>query len=674
VQVTSIEEKEQRIAGLQRELAALRRSIEEKDRRIVGLNFQLLTMQRTIEWKVLERLRQVRDSILPPQTRRRKVYWGLRRIVEVLLDEGLYSCVRKSVYKIYWALRGQVILVRVPPQEDSERDLNAQYEAWLHRYALTAEAKLGMKARVETFTYTPIISLLTPISNRQETWLRKAIESVRGQIYPHWELCLIHDGSTTPQVKPILDQYASLDPRIKVQSLSGNEAIAGAPAHILGQATGEFVGFLDDDDELSPDTLFEVVKRLNEDPALDLLYSDEDRLELDGRRVEPFLKPDWSPDLLLSMNYLAHFNVFRRSVLQEITGFRRDFDGRQNYDLILRLSERTTKIAHIPKILYHGRKVPDSSTESIAEKPDADQAAQRALEDALKRRGVEGAVRVLSPGRYRVCYKLRGTPLVSIIIPTRDKKHLLEQCVCSVEERTDYPRYEIIILDNDSSDPETLEYLQRITRKWPVLRYPRPFNFSAINNFGASQARGDYFLFLNNDTQVIQSEWLTAMMEHGQRPEVGAVGAKLLYPNGQVQHAGVVIGISGVAGHVFRHYPGDDAGDYNLIGAVRNCSAVTAACMLVPRRVFEEVGGFDERLVVALNDIDLCLRLRRQGYLIVYTPFALLYHHEYASRGRLHPPEDERLYRKRWHDLITAGDPYYNPNLTLTREDWSLRF
>ena len=529
-----------------------------------------------------------------------------------------------------------------------------------------------MKGAVERFAYTPVISIVTPVYNTDEVWLRKAIESVRAQIYPHWELCLVNDGSTKPHVRAILDEYVALEPRVWVEHLARNQGMAGASSHGLRLATGDFVALLDHDDELPPETLFEIVKLLNETPDVDLIYTDEDKLDLDGRRVEPFFKPEWSPDLLLSMNYITHLSVFRRSLLGEIGGFRLGLDGSQDYDLLLRFSERARRIAHIPKILYHWRKILGSAAASATAKPFAYEAGRQAIEDAVRRRGHEARVENMLPGLYAVRYKLTGTPLVSIIVPTRDRWSLLQQCLQSIEEKTRYPRYEIILLDNDSTEPDALKGLNAIADEWRVYPYPGPFNFSALNNFGAAQARGDYFVFLNNDTQVVEPDWLTAMLEQAQRPEVGAVGARLHYPDGRIQHAGLVLGVGGVADHAFKGLPGDAFTYFAFANVVRNVSAVTAACMMVSRRAFEEVAGFDERLQVALNDVDLCLRLRQRGYLIVYTPFALLYHHESGTRGRLHPPKDEERVWTAWGDLIRKGDPYYNPNLTLSRTDWSL--
>jgi GT2 family glycosyltransferase len=516
------------------------------------------------------------------------------------------------------------------------------------------------------------MSILIPVYEIDETLLRRTIDSVRDQAYEKWQLCLVDDGSRAPHVKAVLDEYRALDPRIKAEHLPANQGIVKASSHALQMATGEFVGLLDHDDELSPDALFEVAKVLNRNRSLDLVYSDEDKIEPEGRRLEPFFKPDWSPDLLLSMNYITHFTVLRRSLLEEVGGFRAGYEGSQDYDVLLRFTERTNRIVHIPKILYHWRKLRGSVAASPHPKSYAHDAGQRALQEALRRRGCDGAVEWTDLGRYRVRYKLQGTPLVSILIPTRDARHLLQQCIESIEQQTRYKRYEVIVLDNESQDPSTLKYLEILALKHRVHQIPGAFNFSAINNVGVTQATGDFLLFLNNDTQVLEPDWLTAMLEQAQRGEIGAVGAKLLYPDRRIQHAGIVLGILGGTGHAFRFQRPDEAGYHSFSDVIRNCSAVTAACMMIRRRVFEEVGGFDTRFKVAYNDVDLCLRLRERGYRIVYTPFAVLYHHESATRGTLQPPEEEALYWKSWGEIVSAGDSYYNPNLTRTREDWTL--
>jgi GT2 family glycosyltransferase len=653
------------------ELDRLRRVIEERDQLILSLHARLLRIETSVAWKASRQLRSLLRRLLGADSERRSVYWVLRRTVHVFMEEGLVSVLQRVRHKIHLGLTGRGFRVRGRPS-DLDYDLNAQYQLWLQSHPQTESDLDGIGRVAQSLSYRPLISILTPVYETDEALLRSAIDSVRSQAYEKWQLCLVNDGSQSPHVRVILDEYAALDPRVRVKHLLINVGTAEASNHALQMAQGEFVGLLDHDDELSPNALFEVAKLIDETRDLDLVYSDEDKIEPGGGRREPFFKPDWSPDLLLSMNYITHFVVLRRSLLTEIGGFRRDYEGSQDYDLLLRFTERTDRIAHIPKILYHWRKTAGSAALSAHTKPYAHEAGRRALEDALRRRGTEATVDWLDRGLYRVRYKLQRTPLVSIIIPTRDAGQLVQQCLHSIEHKTSYKRYEVIILDNESSDPATLRYLEAIAGKHRVHRFPGAFNFSAINNLGASQANGEYLLFLNNDVQVIRPDWLTAMLEQAQRPEVGAVGARLLYPDGRIQHAGLVVGPVTPTRHAFRFQRPDEPGYHSLADVIRNCSAVTGACLMVRRRVFEDIGGFDPRFKIAYNDVDLCLRLRSQGHLIVYTPFALLYHHESATRGTLHPLEEEGLYWKLWGEEIGRGDPYYNPNLTPTREDWSL--
>jgi O-antigen biosynthesis protein len=628
-------------------------------------------VQQTFGWRALTRFRKIRDGLLPVGSVRRDLYWSLRRVAEVLLDGGPRAVFRRIHHRCHVGLNFHEILPRAPGADVP--DPNTQFKVWLQRHQLKPADIERMRAELSTFTYLPLISIVIPVYNTEEVWLRRAIESVREQVYRNWEICMANDASTKSHIMPILDDYAASDPRVRVKHLSNRIGITGASGEALAMAKGEFVGLLDHDDELTPDALWEVTHRLNRLPDLDLLYSDEDKLTVDGARVEPFFKPDWSPDLLLSMNYITHFVVFRRSLLQAIGGFRPGYEGAQDYDLLLRFTERTDRVAHVPKILYHWRMGFTSSASSAGAKPFASESGRRAVEDALKRRGRAASVEVLGPYRYRARYEIDPSPLVSIIIPTKDQPRLLQQCVASIEEKTSYHPYEIIIIDNNSTEPETLRCLGALSERHRVLRYPRPFNFAAINNFGVGQATGEYLLFLNDDTQVIGGDWLNALVEHAQRSEIGAVGAKLLYSDNRIQHAGVTVGICGGAGHAFRNLPDNRTAYFGLADLTRNCSAVTAACMMVPRKVFSEVGGFDEELTVVYNDVDLCLRIRKQGYLILYTPFAVLYHFESASRGRLRPTREEELFCRRWSGMIRNGDPYYNPSLTLTRDDWSLR-
>jgi len=580
----------------------------------------------------------------------------LKKSGRIVLREGWWAFLKRAVRVWRWLPN-----LRRTAAADDGLCLNDQYQLWLKANAITPERARQMRQQAEAFAYKPLVSIVVPVYNPEETWLREAIESVRSQIYENWELCLADDASTRRGVRTVLREYAKVAPRIKVKLLEKNVGIAEASNAALALASGEFVGLLDHDDELKPDALFEVVKLLNEDADLDYIYSDEDKREPDGRLVEPFFKPDWSPDLLTAVNYVTHFSVFRREVIERAGGFRKGYDGSQDYDLVLRVTEMTDRIAHIARPLYSWRKVPGSAAAAVRAKDFALRAAKKALKDALSRRGFEGEVeKGLAVGRYRVRYETRGTPKVSIIIPTRDRADMLRRCIESIRKKSTYKNYEIVVVDNDSREQETLDYLASF--KGRVVRYPHAFNFAAIINTAAREAGGEYLLLLNNDTEVITPGWIEALLEHAQRPEVAAAGARLLYPDGRVQHEGIIMNLGGgSAGNV------DHGGYFGLGECTRNCTAVTGACMMVRKSVFWELGGFDEQLRVAFNDVDFCLRAREKGYWIVYTPYATLYHDESASRGSLHPDEDEQLFRKRWGKPGDFRDPYYNPNLDILR-------
>jgi GT2 family glycosyltransferase len=557
-----------------------------------------------------------------------------------------------------------------PPAAEPPRP----YDRWLERHAVTAEDLARLRAETGRLAAPPTISVVMPVHDVDEAWLREAIESVRGQAYERWDLCLVNDASTAPHIRPVLEEYAAGDPRIRVEHLTENRGIAGASNRGLELATGDFVGFLDHDDVLYPYALAEVALALARDPDVDIVYSDEDKIDADGRRVEPFFKPDWSPDLLLALNYTCHFSVYRRSLVESVGGLRPGFEGSQDYDLVLRASEVTSRIVHLPAVLYGWRQVPASTAASVEAKPYAHQGGRAAIADALARRGVEATVEMFWPGRYHVRYPVRGHPLVSLVIPMRDRAELTRQCVASIESRSSYKNVEIVIVDNASLEPDSRRFFEEASLRHRVVALDQPFNYSAINNFGARRATGEYVLFLNNDTEVDAPDWIEAMLEHAQRPEVGAVGAKLLYPDRRIQHAGVFVMGSELAfaGHAFKYLPEYTDAHFGLAQVVRNVSAVTGACMMVRRQVFEQVGGFDESVRVAFNDVDLCLRLREAGYLIIYTPLAVLVHHESATRKAMHPPDDDRLIRERWQHVVSRGDPYYNPNLSRTREDFAL--
>lgn len=548
---------------------------------------------------------------------------------------------------------------------------NRLYRSWIHRHEAKVWNRELVARAAQGFSYAPTISILMPVYNTRKPHLEKAVESVRNQYYPNWELCICDDGSTADHIRPMLESWTRADSRIKVIVSSGNSGISAATNQALRLATGEFIGLLDHDDELSPAALYEVVKLLQEHPEADVIYSDEDKLERDGRRSDPFFKPAWSPEYLYSLNYVCHFGVYRKQHVEGVGGLRTEFNGSQDYDLLLRVAERTQRIFHIPEVLYHWRKTLGSTALAAQAKNYSTAAGQRAITEHLQRLGVAATVvEGDAPNRYRVRPAIVGDPLVSIIIPTRDGVEVLERCIRSIEKKTDYPNYEILIVDNGSSKPETLKYFAALRHR--VLRLDEPFNYSRLNNFGAQHAKGDFLLLLNNDTEVISPQWMRAMLELCHLPGVGLVGAKLRYPDGRIQHAGVVLGIKGVAGHSHKYFPNHSRGYFDALACIRNYSAVTAACMMVRQQAYAAVGGFDEELKVAFNDVDFCLRVRQKGYRIAFTPYAELFHHESATRGFDLDPREIEFMKRRWKDAL-LNDPYYNRNLTLDAENFGLR-
>jgi len=541
-----------------------------------------------------------------------------------------------------------------------------------------------LKSQFQKMHYRPKISIVMPAWNTEEKLLRKAIDSVLNQVYDNWELCIVDGGSTKPHVRKILEEYVRKDKRIKVKFLPKNLGIAGNSNEALKLATGEFVAFLDHDDELAPFALYEVVKLLNEKPDLDFIYSDEDKVDEKGRRRDPFFKPDYSPDMFLSVNYICHLSVIRKSLVDKVGGFRLGYDGSQDYDLFLRVLEHTDRIAHIPKILYHWRMTETSAATSTSAKPYAYGAAKKALADAMKRRGIEieGVYDGLWPGSYRVKYKIKESPKVSIIIPIKDKVVVVKRCIDSILNKTTYQNYEIVIVDNNQED-ETLEYYKTVKNhsKIRILEYNKPFNLSAINNYAVSKVNSEFILFLNSSTEVVTSEWLSAMIEHAQRKEVGAVGAKLLYPDNTIRHAGIILGVGPyrVAGLSHEHMSNNFSGYFGRPHIIQNVSAVSMDCMLTKKSIFEAVGRFDEvNLTTSLGGLDYCLKLREKGYLIVYTPYAVLRY--YGPKDCKHVIENQKTFlkeveflREKWKDFLN-NDPYYNPNLTKGKTDFSISY
>lgn len=530
----------------------------------------------------------------------------------------------------------------------------------------------------------PLISLLMPVYNTDETWLRRAIESVLAQTWPHWELCIADDASPAPHVKTILEEYQRRDARIKVAYRTANGHISAASNSALELVEGEFTALLDHDDELPPTALYWVAREIAAHPECELIYSDEDKITPDGQRQDAYFKPDWNPDLFLSQNTISHLGIYRTETIRRLGGFREGFEGSQDYDLALRVVDaiRPEQIRHIPRVLYHWRILPGSTSLAIGEKSYAADAARRAIADHLARREIAAEVsdEDAGPGMYRVRYRLPAAPpLVSLIIPTRNGLALLRQCVENILAKTSYPNYEILIVDNGSDDTATLDYLVQLEAQGRarILRDPRPFNYSALNNAAAREASGTLIGLLNNDLEVITPDWLDEMVSHALRPEIGAVGARLWYPDDTLQHGGVLL-IGGVAAHAHRKQRKGCAGYLGRAALIQNFSAVTAACLVVRKTVFDEAGGFDEELAVTFNDVDLCLKIQALGYRNLWTPYAELYHHESATRGADDNPEkrarfaaERTLMQQRWGNLL-SNDPAYNPNLTLDRENFGL--
>ena len=536
----------------------------------------------------------------------------------------------------------------------------------------------------------PIFSVVMPVYNTKAEWLREAIDSVRNQIYPHWQLCIADDASTAPHVREILEHYRALDSRIQIIYRTECGHISAASNSALALATGDFVALLDHDDVLAEDALYHVAARLQQTPEAQILYSDEDKLAEDGTRAEPHFKSDWNPDLFFSQNYICHLCVIRRLVLEKIGGFRLGVEGSQDHDLLLRCLPhvRDSQILHIPRILYHWRIHPQSTAQSAGGKSYTEDAALKALKDFFNEHVSQDikVERASGSNTYRLRWPIPSPePLVSLLIPTRDRRELVETAISSIIEKSDYRNFEILILDNGSTDPDTLEYFTRIPRedsRVRVVPYHHPFNFSAINNYGVSQARGEVIGLINNDIEIISPGWLHEMLSHALRPEIGCVGAKLFYSNDTIQHGGVIVGLGGLAAHSHSHFKRNETGYFHRLHCVQNLSAVTAACLLVRKSVFEQVGGFDEKnLTVAFNDVDLCLKVRAAGYRNLWTPYAELYHYESLSRGYEDTAEKIQRFqaeifhmKKKWGNGGNLQiDSYYNPNLTLDREDFSLR-
>ncbi|MFN2622700.1 MAG: glycosyltransferase [Chthoniobacterales bacterium] len=645
---------ESAVARLQRQVTGLERSLRTRMAELEAADHHISKLEeKLLKWK--EARKQLKQLKAEKQALRkspeRKV--GQVLLAPYLLPQRLVRGIRK----------------RLPRAKESGTPAN-EYQSWFeaHRTKPSELDRLGKEGRA--FGYRPCISIVTPVFDTPVAWLQDCVESVRNQVYEEWELILIDDNSTDPELLKFLPELAARDERIILTRSDRRGGISAASNRGLEIAKGEWIGFLDHDDLLEPDALFQHVKWLQDHRDADLIYSDEDKLTEEGLDA-PIFKPDWSPDYFLSCNYICHFTIIRADVLEQVGGFRPEFDGAQDYDLFLRIIERTSRIDHVPRVLYHWRRSEASTADNIRRKPGSLETGRLALEAHLERQKMRGHVTVdWRTHAYWIKRDLAEAKPISIIVPVRDRIELLKRCVESIEKETTYAPYEIVIVDNDSQTEEARAFLA--STKHRVLNYSGPFNFSAINNFAVEQTGNPWLLFLNNDTEVIDGDWLTIMAEHIQRSEVGAVGPRLLYPDETVQHGGIVVGVGGIAEHAFRGFPAEAPGVCRQLQVTRNYSAVTGACLLTRRDIFNKVRGFDEeRLPVTFSDVDLCLKIRRAGYLVVYTPFARLYHHESGSRRRTVEPMETGVMRERWAGILD-DDPYYNPNLSRDRADFSL--
>lgn len=562
----------------------------------------------------------------------------------------------------------------------------SNYGCWIRAYdTITRFDREKILERMDGLKNRPLLSIMIPIYNINERWLYFVIDSILSQLYPEWELYIVFNSSGAPlHVIDILQKYQSNDQRIKVIfQINGHTLASNSTLELM---RGEWIVLMDQDSELAEHALYMIAEEINAHPQVNIIYSDEDKIDVNGQRYEPWFKPNWNPDLMLSNNQIAHLGVYRATLVKEVGGFKSNYEGSQSYDLMLRVIEKNPvdRIRHIPHILYHWHPINESSSDNKVREYQY-QTTRNLLQDYLDRNYVNARVTAgCNSFSYRIIYSLpERLPKVSVIIPTKDMLDLLQVAIEGLLDKTDYPDMEIIIVNNQSKLPETLTYLDKIKSLSCVqlLHYNAPYNYSAINNWAVQQAKGDLIALLNNDIEVITPGWLKEMVSHAIRPEIGAVGAMLYYPDDTIQHAGIILGLNGPAGHVHRDFLRNSPGYFGRARLIQNFSAVTAACIVMRRAIFEEIGGFDEdNLAVAYNDVDLCLRIQKKGYRILWTPYAELYHHESTSLGPPEAPERRKQFLKemayiktRWKDIIEQ-DPFYNQNLTLGGGDFSLAF
>ena len=680
--------RDSQISNLSGQIANLSGQIVNLNGHTENLNGQIAAVYNSTSWRVTAPLRTIAHQakrarrvieLAKPAIQRGGGLSGALRKAKGLYDREGWSGIRRGFRVIAES-------TQVKPALASGGFDRNDYPEWVRRYdTITDDARGAMRNRVDAFGYKPVISVLMPTYNPKPEWLREAIESVRQQIYPHWELCIADDASTDQAIRPILEAYAASDPRIKIVFREQNGHISAASNSALEVATGEWLALLDHDDLLAEHALFWVADAINHRPDARLIYSDEDKIDQKGKRFGPYFKCDWNVELFYAQNMFSHLGVYQRTLVRDAGGFRIGFEGSQDYDLALRCAEKisTEEILHIPRVLYHWRVHADSTSLSTSTKPYAALAGVKALKEHFQRQNIHADVELTPLDMRRVRHVLPTIlPLVSLIIPTRNGLHLIRQCITSILEKTTYKNYEIIIVDNGSDDPSVIEYFKSLQSQAAIriIRDDRDFNYSALNNAAIQQARGDIVGLVNNDIEVISPDWLSEMVSLVLQPRVGAVGAKLWYPDRTLQHGGVLLGIGGVANHAHYKMPDCSFGYFGRAAVTQEFSAVTAACLLIKKSIYEEVGGLNERdLKIAFNDIDFCLRVKQAGYRNIWTPYAELYHHESASRGTENTPEKQARFLSEVHYMMQAwdgqlqNDPAYSPNLTLEIDaDFSL--
>lgn len=605
--------------------------------------------------------------------------WTVYRLCNLLLSKRGLKKIGSLFFKTFKYLLKKTLGIKFP---------TPGYNYWIKKNFPSKEKLNEYQQKEKNLAYRPKISIIMPVFNPPKPFFIEALDSVIAQVYPNWELCICDDASDNQEITKIIKSYAEKDDRIKYILRETNEHISVASNTAIEIATGDYIAIFDHDDMLAPDALYHNVVTLNSNRDLDFIYSDEDYIDEKGKHLNPSFKSDWCPDNLLSRNYICHLVIIKSSLIKEIGGFRIGFEGSQDHDLFLRLTEKTNKIHHIPKILYHWRIHKNSTSYRDNVKPYAIENGKKAIEDALIRRNEKGSVTISNDTScanfYAVRYDIKNYTKVSVIIPTKNLTEVTNTCLSSIFNLTDYPNYEVILINNNSDEHAFFEMVDKWKKAEPhrfrCVEDNGIFNFSRLMNKAAKVSDGEFLLLLNNDTEVTKADWMTAMVEQAQRKSIGAVGVKLLYPNKTIQHAGVIIGLGGIAGHAFAGSEEYANGYRDYLKIIKNYSAVTAACLMVKKSVFDEVNGFDEAFAVDFNDVDFCLKLKDRGYNNIYLPHVTLIHYESISRGHPHKTKESfqrhlkeiKLFKERWQKYIDH-DPCYNPNLILKDSGFNIK-